>query len=181
MRRRLDTSGYVEVKTPQLMDARQWEKSGHWGKYRENMFVVPDEIPNPEEEGPVISGTGDWMALKPMNCPGHILIFKQGITSYKELPIRLASERPSTSFMVKNGRPSSVPRSCTGTTPGCSRSPVTRASFKKRAIRSLPARTCSSEDKSERIVLSATCRRRSRSKAQYTTPIPPCPICVWIS
>ena len=45
MRRRLDAAGYLEVKTPQLMDARQWEKSGHWGKYRENMFVVPDEIP----------------------------------------------------------------------------------------------------------------------------------------
>src|SRR5687767_2354612 len=90
MRRRLDASGYVEIKTPQLMDSRQWEKSGHWGKYRENMFVVPDEIPNPDEEGPVISGRGDWMALKPMNCPAHVLVFKQGITSYKELPIRLA-------------------------------------------------------------------------------------------
>ena len=51
MRRRLDAAGYREVKTPQLMDARQWEKSGHWGKYRENMFVVPDEIPNVEDEG----------------------------------------------------------------------------------------------------------------------------------
>ena len=83
MRRKLDAAGYVEIKTPQLMDARQWEKSGHWGKYRENMFVVPDEIPNTEEEGPVISGEGDWMALKPMNCPAHVLVFKQGITSYK--------------------------------------------------------------------------------------------------
>jgi threonyl-tRNA synthetase len=90
MRRKLDAAGYVEVKTPQLMDAKQWEKSGHWGKYRENMFVVPDEVPNTEEEGPVISGEGDWMALKPMNCPAHVLVFKQGITSYKELPIRLA-------------------------------------------------------------------------------------------
>ena len=90
MRRKLDAAGYVEIKTPQLMDSRQWEKSGHWGKYRENMFVVPDEIPNPDEEGPVISGEGDWMALKPMNCPAHVLVFKQGITSYKELPIRLA-------------------------------------------------------------------------------------------
>jgi threonyl-tRNA synthetase len=90
MRRKLDAAGYVEIKTPQLMDARQWEKSGHWGKYRENMFVVPDEVPNTEEEGPVISGEGDWMALKPMNCPAHVLVFKQGITSYKELPIRLA-------------------------------------------------------------------------------------------
>ena len=90
MRRRLDAAGYDEVKTPQLMDARQWEKSGHWGKYRENMFVVPDEIPSGEEDGPVLSGTGDLMALKPMNCPAHVLIFKQGITSYRDLPIRMA-------------------------------------------------------------------------------------------
>ncbi|TZG26343.1 threonine--tRNA ligase [Sphingomonas montanisoli] len=90
MRRRLDGAGYVEVKTPQLMDARQWEQSGHWGKYRENMFVVPDEVPNTEEEGPVLTGEGDLMALKPMNCPAHILIFKQGITSYRDLPIRMA-------------------------------------------------------------------------------------------
>ncbi|MBD3762489.1 threonine--tRNA ligase [Sphingomonadaceae bacterium G21617-S1] len=90
MRRRLDAADYVEVKTPQLMDARQWEQSGHWGKYRENMFVVPDEIPNAEEEGPVLSGEGELMALKPMNCPAHILIFKQGIKSYRDLPIRMA-------------------------------------------------------------------------------------------
>ncbi|TCP33168.1 threonyl-tRNA synthetase [Sphingomonas sp. BK235] len=90
MRRRLDAADYAEVKTPQLMDARQWEQSGHWGKYRENMFVVPDEIPNVEEEGPVLSGEGDLMALKPMNCPAHVLIFKQGIKSYRDLPIRMA-------------------------------------------------------------------------------------------
>ncbi|MBI0473962.1 threonine--tRNA ligase [Sphingomonas sp. MA1305] len=90
MRRRLDAADYAEVKTPQLMDARQWEQSGHWGKYRENMFVVPDEIPNTEEEGPVLSGEGDLMALKPMNCPAHVLIFKQGIKSYRDLPIRMA-------------------------------------------------------------------------------------------
>jgi len=90
MRRRLDAAGYAEVKTPQLMDARQWEKSGHWGKYRENMFVVPDEIPNVEDDAQVLSGTGDLMALKPMNCPAHVLIFKQGITSYRDLPIRMA-------------------------------------------------------------------------------------------
>src|SRR4030095_16559475 len=77
MRRRLDVHDYLEVKTPQLMDARQWEQSGHWGKYRENMFVVPDEIPNAEEEGPILSGEGDLSALKPMNCPAPILIFKQ--------------------------------------------------------------------------------------------------------
>ncbi|HEX8302078.1 MAG TPA: threonine--tRNA ligase [Sphingomonas sp.] len=90
MRRRLDAAGYEEVKTPQLMDARQWEQSGHWGKYRENMFVVPDEIPNVEDDAPILSGTGDLMALKPMNCPAHILIFKQGIKSYRDLPIRMA-------------------------------------------------------------------------------------------
>ena len=90
MRRRLDAAGYLEVKTPQLMDARQWEQSGHWGKYRENMFVVPDEIPGTEDDGPVLSGTGDLMALKPMNCPAHVLIFRQGIKSYRDLPIRMA-------------------------------------------------------------------------------------------
>ncbi|MDE2411103.1 MAG: threonine--tRNA ligase [Sphingomonadales bacterium] len=90
MRRRLDRAGYVEVKTPQVMDARQWEQSGHWGKYRENMFVIPDEVPNVEDEGPVVSGEADWMALKPMNCPAHILIFKQGIKSYRDLPLRMA-------------------------------------------------------------------------------------------
>jgi threonyl-tRNA synthetase len=90
MRRRLDAHDYLEVKTPQLMDARQWEQSGHWGKYRENMFVVPDEVPNIEEEGPVLTGEGDLMALKPMNCPAHVLIFRQGIKSYRDLPLRLA-------------------------------------------------------------------------------------------
>ncbi|MFD1786891.1 threonine--tRNA ligase [Sphingomonas floccifaciens] len=90
MRRRLDAADYAEVKTPQLMDARQWEQSGHWGKYRENMFVVPDEVPNVEDEGPVLTGEGDLMALKPMNCPAHVLIFKQGIKSYRDLPIRMA-------------------------------------------------------------------------------------------
>ncbi|MFL6725721.1 MAG: threonine--tRNA ligase, partial [Sphingomicrobium sp.] len=90
MRRRIDEAGYQEIKTPQLMDAKQWEKSGHWGKYRENMFVVPDEIPAVDEDAPVLSGQADLMALKPMNCPGHILVFKQGITSYRELPVRFA-------------------------------------------------------------------------------------------
>jgi threonyl-tRNA synthetase len=90
MRRRLDAAGYVEVKTPQIMDAKQWEQSGHWGKYRENMFVVPDEIPSGEDDGPVLTGEADLMAIKPMNCPAHVLIFRQGITSYRELPIRMA-------------------------------------------------------------------------------------------
>jgi threonyl-tRNA synthetase len=89
MRRAIDAAGYKEVKTPQVMDARQWEQSGHWGKYRENMFVIPDEVPNTEDEGPVISGDADWMALKPMNCPAHVLIFRQGMKSYRDLPLRL--------------------------------------------------------------------------------------------
>src|SRR4051812_6158232 len=90
MRRRLDAAGYREIKTPQLIDSRLWVLSGHWGKFRENMFVVPDEIPSTEEGVPVISGDAELMALKPMNCPAHIQVFKQGITSYRDLPLRLA-------------------------------------------------------------------------------------------
>jgi len=90
MRRAIDGTGYREVKTPQVMDARQWEQSGHWGKYRENMFVIPDEAPNTEDDGPLVSKDAEWMALKPMNCPAHVLIFRQGIKSYRELPLRLA-------------------------------------------------------------------------------------------
>ncbi len=90
MRRRLDAAGYREIKTPQLIDSKLWVQSGHWGKFRENMFVVPDEIPSTEEGRPVITGDAELMALKPMNCPAHIQVFKQGITSYRELPLRLA-------------------------------------------------------------------------------------------
>ena len=88
MRRAIDGAGYLEVKTPQIMDARQWEQSGHWGKYRENMFVVPDEIPSGDDDVPVLSGKADLMAIKPMNCPAHVLIFRQGIKSYRDLPLR---------------------------------------------------------------------------------------------
>ena len=90
MRRQLDAAGYEEIKTPQLMDVNQWEKSGHWGKYSENMFAVPDEVPDAESEGPVVTGTAGMMAMKPMNCPAHVLVFKQGIKSYRDLPIRMA-------------------------------------------------------------------------------------------
>jgi threonyl-tRNA synthetase len=90
IRRRLDADGYVEVKTPQLLDNKLWEQSGHWGKFRENMFVVPDEIPGTEEGQPVITGEANLMALKPMNCPAHIQIFKQGTKSYRDLPLRMA-------------------------------------------------------------------------------------------
>jgi len=78
MRRRLDAAGYQEVKTPQLVDRSLWEASGHWDKYRENMFLARVD----EEE--------KTLALKPMNCPCHVLIFNQGLRSYRELPMRLA-------------------------------------------------------------------------------------------
>jgi threonyl-tRNA synthetase len=90
MRRRLDAAGYLEIKTPQLIDSKLWVQSGHWGKFRENMFVVPDEVPSTEEGSPIITGDADLLALKPMNCPAHIQVFKQGITSYRELPLKLA-------------------------------------------------------------------------------------------
>ncbi|MGC6511177.1 MAG: threonine--tRNA ligase [Parvibaculales bacterium] len=90
IRRRLNDNAYEEVKTPQLLDRRFWEQSGHWDKFRENMFVVPDEIPSTEEGKAVLSGEADLMSLKPMNCPAHVQIFKQGIKSYRDLPIRMA-------------------------------------------------------------------------------------------
>ncbi|QNE05715.1 threonine--tRNA ligase [Croceicoccus marinus] len=98
MRRKMDGAGYQEIKTPQLMDVRQWEQSGHWGKYAENMFAVPDIVPEVEGLGddndgkgasPRVAADADWMAIKPMNCPAHVLVFKQGITSYRDLPVRL--------------------------------------------------------------------------------------------
>ena len=90
IRRQLDADGYEEVKTPQLLDSVFWQQSGHWAKFRENMFVVPDEVPNTEDDAPLLSGKADMMALKPMNCPAHVQIFKQGIKSYRDLPIRMA-------------------------------------------------------------------------------------------
>ena len=81
MRRRLDASGYAEVKTPQLVDRRLWEASGHWEKYREHMFLARVEDEAEHER---------VMALKPMNCPCHVQIFNQGIRSYRDLPMRLA-------------------------------------------------------------------------------------------
>lgn len=76
MRKRLEKHDYVEVKTPQILDASFWEASGHWEKFRENMFVVESE--------------DKMMAVKPMNCPCHVQIFKQGIKSYRDLPLRMA-------------------------------------------------------------------------------------------
>ena len=76
MRERLEAEGYIEVNTPQMVDRALWEASGHWEKFREHMFTsdVEDKV----------------LALKPMNCPCHVQIFKQGITSYRDLPIRMA-------------------------------------------------------------------------------------------
>ncbi|PKQ04838.1 MAG: threonine--tRNA ligase [Alphaproteobacteria bacterium HGW-Alphaproteobacteria-12] len=90
IRRRLDDDGYQEVKTPQLIDNKLWEQSGHWGKFRENMFVVPDEIPSTEDNARILSGKANLLALKPMNCPAHVQIFKQGTKSYRDLPLRMA-------------------------------------------------------------------------------------------
>ena len=81
MRRRLDAAGYQEVKTPQLVDRKLWEASGHWEKFRSAMFIATVED---QDEAHKIH------ALKPMNCPCHVQIFNQGIRSYRELPLRMA-------------------------------------------------------------------------------------------
>jgi threonyl-tRNA synthetase len=77
MRRRLEDGGYVEVKTPQLIDRVLWERSGHWEKFREAMFVAEAD-------------DSRTLAVKPMNCPGHVQIFNQGIKSFRDLPLRMA-------------------------------------------------------------------------------------------
>ncbi len=77
MRRRIEAAGYVEVKTPQIMDRSLWERSGHWEKFHADMFVCE-------------TAEGETLAIKPMNCPGHIQIFNCGQRSYRELPIRMA-------------------------------------------------------------------------------------------
>ena len=78
MRRRLEAAAYQEVKTPQLVDRKLWEASGHWDNYKQNMFIARVE----DED--------TTLALKPMNCPCHVLIFKHGLRSYRELPLRMA-------------------------------------------------------------------------------------------
>jgi threonyl-tRNA synthetase len=82
MRRRLDRAGYQEVRTPQLLNRKLWEASGHWEKFRESMFLAEVEDESGADE--------QVAALKPMNCPGHVQIFNQGIKSYRDLPLRLA-------------------------------------------------------------------------------------------
>ena len=90
IRARLADAGYNEIKTPQILDSKFWEQSGHWDKFRENMFVVPDEVPSTEDGEAIISSDAKLMALKPMNCPAHVQVFKQGTKSYRDLPLRLA-------------------------------------------------------------------------------------------
>ncbi|MDJ0631241.1 MAG: threonine--tRNA ligase [Rhodobacter sp.] len=82
MRRRLEGAGYREIKTPQIVDRKLWEASGHWDKYRENMYIteIDEEHANEKRVN----------ALKPMNCPCHVQVFNQGIKSYRDLPLRLA-------------------------------------------------------------------------------------------
>ena len=80
MRRRLDEDGYDEVKTPQILDRSLWEKSGHWEKFKANMFVCETE-------------EGEVLAVKPMNCPGHVQIFNHGQKSYRDLPLRYGRVR----------------------------------------------------------------------------------------
>ncbi|RYY95037.1 MAG: threonine--tRNA ligase, partial [Alphaproteobacteria bacterium] len=77
VRRRLDAADYIEVRTPQVLDRKFWEQSGHWDKYRDNMFVAE-------------TAEDEVLSLKPMNCPGHVQIFKQGQKSYRDLPMRMA-------------------------------------------------------------------------------------------
>ncbi|MFA6280716.1 MAG: threonine--tRNA ligase [Bdellovibrionales bacterium] len=84
MRRRQDATGYIEVKTPQLYDSSLFKASGHWDMYGDKMFKV--QIAKSDEEG----SRDEVLGLKPMNCPGHAQIFKQGIKSYRDLPIRMA-------------------------------------------------------------------------------------------
>jgi len=100
MRQRLDDAGYVEVKTPQLVDRKLWEESGHWEKFREHMFIAEvdegaghaSESADSAEEHIHAEGDGGirHLALKPMNCPCHVQIFRQGIKSYRDLPMRMA-------------------------------------------------------------------------------------------
>ncbi|MGQ3073368.1 MAG: threonine--tRNA ligase [Ferrovibrionaceae bacterium] len=87
VRRRISQDGYVEVKTPQLVDRKLWEASGHWEKFRENMYIAENEEGIKEFAA---DGTSRIFALKPMNCPCHVQIFNQGLKSYRDLPMRMA-------------------------------------------------------------------------------------------
>ena len=81
IRRKIDKADYKEVKTPQLIDRKLWELSGHWENYRPNMFIA--EVDEGDDSRRIL-------AVKPMNCPGHVQIFNQGLKSYRDLPMRMA-------------------------------------------------------------------------------------------
>ncbi|MEM7507871.1 MAG: threonine--tRNA ligase [Pseudomonadota bacterium] len=87
MRRRLNAADYKEIKTPQVVDRKLWEASGHWEKYRENMFIT--EIDEDSSAG-AHANEKRTNALKPMNCPCHVQIYNQGLKSYRDLPLRMA-------------------------------------------------------------------------------------------
>src|SRR3984957_11037648 len=87
LRKRLDRAGYVEVRTPQLVDRSLWEASGHWEKFREHMFTVETVEERSGGKGP---GEKHVLAIKPMNCPCHVQIYRQGLHSYRDLPLRMA-------------------------------------------------------------------------------------------
>lgn len=88
LRDRLKKNGYVEVRTPQIIDRSLWEKSGHWDKFRANMFTVAENDGPADECG--VPAEGRVFAVKPMNCPGHVQIFNASTVSYRQLPMRMA-------------------------------------------------------------------------------------------
>ncbi len=102
VRNQISAAGYVEVKTPQLIDRKLWEKSGHWDKFRKNMFIIKDSDNSELEDHESTCSCGchgakdknednvRYLAVKPMNCPAHVQIFKQGTKSYRDLPLRMA-------------------------------------------------------------------------------------------
>ena len=82
MRRKVHNHNYIEVNTPQMLDSRFWQASGHWEKYRENMFIINDDSQGKKDKNPY--------ALKPMSCPGNAQLYNYGVKSYRDLPIRMA-------------------------------------------------------------------------------------------
>jgi threonyl-tRNA synthetase len=108
VRRRLDEADYIEVRTPQVLDRKFWEQSGHWDKYRDNMFIAE-------------TAEDETLSLKPMNCPGHVQIFKQGQKSYRDLPMRMAEfgacHRYEPSGSPNPSTPTSALRRITSTSP----------------------------------------------------------------
>ena len=110
MRRRQAAGGYVEVNTPQVVDRKLWEASGHWEKYQEHMFIVEVDEDHAREKA--------VNALKPMNCPCHVQVYNQGLKSYRDLPLRMAEFGSATA---------TSPRARCTASCGCAASPGRRA------------------------------------------------------